>query len=379
MFSVALPDGRVQVVTYIADEQGFRAEVTYEGEGTLFTTTPVPPHSSSRPPIYASAFSPAQKVPDDFHTHQADAKALSPSTSLHLRQPSVNHPRRPAPQPVRHQFNGHDQPIHQAPIHTPPYTPASHHSGAPTPPHHSRTFSPQPIHNSTSTTPNQNLHFGDHFHVTTASPNPFRLRNHATTTPTPPTPTSKSAHDASVPPAFEAPFAATARPITNAHVTDNGFRSTESSTTKTAAPPPANLYEYDPTGREVGAHTTLYNPDPDSRAYIHALGQAHAVPLLLPFSPPHPEGDEARTHPPHNVLPPPPRTYYLSQSSHSIPAYAPTAAPEIVRHLTPTPAHRAKSVEITRGDDQRPRISIKVPEPHEADIYPAPRPRLRLR
>ncbi|XP_047489485.1 adhesive plaque matrix protein-like [Penaeus chinensis] len=464
-YKVALPDGRVQVVTYIADEQGFRAEVTYEGEATLSTMNPTPPHNPSRPPVHASAFPPAQKVPDDFPTYQADTKALRPTTSSRLLQPSVTHPRRPAPQPYRHQFNGHDHPIHQAPIHTPLPITTSHHGGTPTPlpPHHSRTFSTPPIHNSTPATPSQNLHFGDHFHVTTASPNPFRLvvdktrastfsplplapalppsppllpysssssssypstfssfrnsqRHQATTTPAPPTPTPNPSHDASVTPAFEVPFAATAHPVTNAHVADNGFRSTESFRTKSplhslhhqttsttpksttnahtiapahrhshpplttpAAPPPANLYEYDPAGRAGGTHTTLYNPDPDSRAYIHALGQAHAVPLLLPFSPPHAEGDKASTHPHHNVLPPPPRTYYLSQPSYSIPAYASTADPQIVRLLTPAPAHSAESVEITRGDEQRPRISIKVPEPHETDIYPAPRPRLRLR
>lgn len=452
---VALPDGRVQMVTYIADEQGFRAEVTYEGEAAPSTTTSATPHTPSRPPVHASAFSPSQK---DFPTHPADPKAPSPSASVRLREDL--RPRRPVPQPVRHQFNDRGQPIHPASIHTPPI-PSSRHDGTPTP-HHSRSPTPPLIRNATPAPPSQNLHFGDHFHLTTASPNPFRLvvdksrastlsplpfapapppsssalpfsssssshispfssfknsqRHQANTTPAPPTPTFNPAHDASATPTLEVPFATTSRPVTNAHVADNGFRSTESSRsksqlhslhhqttsttpksttnahtiapahrhshpplTKPAAPPPANLYEYDPAGRAAGAHTTLYNPDPDARAYIHALGQAHAVPLLLPFSPPHQEGDKASTHPHHNVLPPPPRTYYLSQPSYSIPAYASTAAPQIVHLLTPAPAHSAESVEITRGDGQRPRISIKVPEPHEADIYPAPRPRLRLR
>ena len=31
-FQVNLPDGRVQIVNYVSDENGYRADVTYEGE-----------------------------------------------------------------------------------------------------------------------------------------------------------------------------------------------------------------------------------------------------------------------------------------------------------------------------------------------------------
>ncbi|ROT84186.1 Pro-resilin [Penaeus vannamei] len=374
-YKVALPDGRVQMVTYIADEQGFRAEVTYEGEAAPSTTTSATPHTPSRPPVHASAFSPSQK---DFPTHPADPKAPSPSASVRLREDL--RPRRPVPQPVRHQFNDRGQPIHPASIHTPPI-PSSRHDGTPTP-HHSRSPTPPLIRNATPAPPSQNLHFGDHFHLTTASPNPFRLvvdKSRAIPRDIRPTPRLRPRLPHLTPPTMHPLRPRWRRLSLRPPVPSPTPIHSHPPLTKPAAPPPANLYEYDPAGRAAGAHTTLYNPDPDARAYIHALGQAHAVPLLLPFSPPHQEGDKASTHPHHNVLPPPPRTYYLSQPSYSIPAYASTAAPQIVHLLTPAPAHSAESVEITRGDGQRPRISIKVPEPHEADIYPAPRPRLRLR
>nr|XP_053646624.1 cuticle protein 19-like [Cherax quadricarinatus] len=49
-YHVALPDGRVQVVTYTADENGYKAQVDYQGEAAF----PVPPQSSTFPARYIS-------------------------------------------------------------------------------------------------------------------------------------------------------------------------------------------------------------------------------------------------------------------------------------------------------------------------------------
>ena len=44
-----LPDGRIQVVTYTADENGYRADVTYEGEAIYPKYEPKPTYHAPKP------------------------------------------------------------------------------------------------------------------------------------------------------------------------------------------------------------------------------------------------------------------------------------------------------------------------------------------
>merc|ERR1739844_49975 len=47
-YRVALPDGRVQIVTYHADENGYVADVKYEGDIVPY----VPHHPAPHPPVH---------------------------------------------------------------------------------------------------------------------------------------------------------------------------------------------------------------------------------------------------------------------------------------------------------------------------------------
>ncbi|MPC29882.1 hypothetical protein E2C01_023133 [Portunus trituberculatus] len=203
----------------------------------------------------------------------------------------------------------------------------------------------------------KNLHFSEH--VTTASPNPFRLvveglRASTHAPPTPPinthpapdnthVPTSPVLRDVekslpSSPRRKYAPTTTNAHTIAPPHSLTHGPSSSTITTTTTTAPPlaphtPTPRYEYDSLHNE---HTILYSPTTDATAYIHTLGRSHAVPVLLPLPPTQP------------------RTYFLN-NGHD---------------------REGDSVEIQRGDASRPRISIHTPSPHQTDIYPSPRPPL---
>ena len=52
-YRVALPDGRTQIVTYVADEYGYRADVKYEGVAKPYEyTKPAYKSSSYKTPEY---------------------------------------------------------------------------------------------------------------------------------------------------------------------------------------------------------------------------------------------------------------------------------------------------------------------------------------
>ncbi|XP_045591371.1 cuticle protein 7-like [Procambarus clarkii] len=61
-YHIALPDGRVQIVTYTADENGFVAQVDFQGEAVY----PGPPPYQPAPTPYQPAPPPFQSAPPPF-------------------------------------------------------------------------------------------------------------------------------------------------------------------------------------------------------------------------------------------------------------------------------------------------------------------------
>ncbi len=86
-YRVALPDGRTQIVSYVADENGYVADVRYEGEAQY---PPAPAPSSYKPapaPSYKPAPAPSYKP--------APAPSYKPSPAPYKPEPSYA----PAPAP----------------------------------------------------------------------------------------------------------------------------------------------------------------------------------------------------------------------------------------------------------------------------------------
>ena len=104
--------------------------------------------------------------------------------------------------------------------------------------------------------------------------------------------------------------------------------------------------------------------DPQTPVVIDALGRTHIIPLLVPLS-----SRESRSHRSS------PKTYFLNTPVVSAVG---NRRPIIIgadqiRMASNDKTKEETEVEITRGDKNRPRLSIRAPKPHESDIYPKPR------
>ena len=59
-YRINLPDSRVQIVTYTADENGFVSDVKYEGEA-VYPTEVKPTYAAAPAPAYAPAPAPVYR------------------------------------------------------------------------------------------------------------------------------------------------------------------------------------------------------------------------------------------------------------------------------------------------------------------------------
>jgi len=181
-YTVALPDGRVQTVSYTADDNGFHATVTYEGEPKFpkfkeYSKPPEPHKQSYR--ASNKVHNPEKKFAPENHiditpSKRVVAPKLTPKPKLYTPPPKPTYaptkPPKPAPySPVPKVYS--PAPLSYSPT-PPPYTPTPV-AFSPTPPPYSPTptpYSPTPTPTPYSPTPSP---YPSPFPNFSPSPSPF--------------------------------------------------------------------------------------------------------------------------------------------------------------------------------------------------------------
>eukprot|EP00093_Oithona_nana_P006336 06336.XXX_158823_157620_1 [CDS] Oithona nana genome sequencing. len=122
-FKVRLPDGRIQVTSYQADEAGFRPRISYEID-PLFNPIQI-----------TSGFTPEKKIVK----RPPPKNYQDPGLTSYL-PPPINYDPRPSPKPVLLTPSDPPFPAYNGPVSKPSYSEPTAHYGPPT-----RTYSPPDI------------------------------------------------------------------------------------------------------------------------------------------------------------------------------------------------------------------------------------------
>ncbi|XP_076048819.1 uncharacterized protein LOC143029776 isoform X2 [Oratosquilla oratoria] len=143
---------------------------------------------------------------------------------------------------------------------------------------------------------------------------------------------------------------------------------TESTVAKVSRLPPFPTFRY--TSQNDGRQTALYTPVDVSTVFLRTKGRTHQVPLLLPLN-----------H--HKNIEPQPGAFSITDHTlgsilnlKSFSLMEDDPQPSQYHEVISSPEGGTR-VEITKGVGGSQPLTLKVPAPHESDIYPRPRPRLQ--